>query len=70
VTNPSISVPLPSERLKPARFLSQTEVELLVDTMPDQYKALVLVGAYAGLRWGEAAGLPGPALMCSSLAFA
>jgi len=22
-----------------------------------QYRALVLVGAYAGLRWGEAAGL-------------
>jgi integrase len=57
VTNPAISVPLPSERSKPPRFLSQTEVELLVDAMPDQYKALVLVGAYAGLRWGEAAGL-------------
>jgi integrase len=25
--------------------------------MPRQYRALVLVGAYAGLRWGEAAGL-------------
>ena len=25
--------------------------------MPDKYKAMVLVGAYAGLRWGEAAGL-------------
>jgi integrase len=25
--------------------------------MPHQYRALVLVGAYAGLRWGEAAGL-------------
>jgi integrase len=25
--------------------------------MPPQYRALVLVGAYAGLRWGEAAGL-------------
>jgi integrase len=25
--------------------------------MPCQYHALVLVGAYAGLRWGEAAGL-------------
>jgi integrase len=48
---------LPSERLKPPRFLSQSEVERLVDAMPDHYKALVLVGAYAGLRWGEAAGL-------------
>jgi hypothetical protein len=25
--------------------------------VPDRYRALVLVGAYAGLRWGEAAGL-------------
>jgi hypothetical protein len=32
-------------------------VEQLVDAMPDKYKAMVLVGAYAGLRWGEAAGL-------------
>jgi integrase len=29
----------------------------LVEATPDKYKALVLVGAYAGLRWGEAAGL-------------
>jgi integrase len=33
------------------------DVEQLVDAMPDRYKAMVLVGAYAGLRWGEAAGL-------------
>ena len=25
--------------------------------MPDRYKAMVLSGAFAGLRWGEAAGL-------------
>jgi integrase len=55
--NPAISVPLPSEPLKPPRFLSQSEVEQLVDAMPDQYKAMVLSGAFAGLRWGEAAGL-------------
>ena len=55
--NPAISVPLPSEPLKPPRFLSQSEVERLVDAMPDKYQAMVLVGAYAGLRWGEAAGL-------------
>jgi integrase len=55
--NPAISVPLPSEPLKPPRFLSQSQVEQLVDAMPDKYKAMVLVGAYAGLRWGEAAGL-------------
>jgi integrase len=50
-------VPLPTERQKPPRYLSQSEVERLVDEMPPQYRALVLVGAYAGLRWGEAAGL-------------
>jgi integrase len=54
--NPAISVPLPSEALKPPH-LSQSEVEQLVEAMPDRYKAMVLVGAYAGLRWGEAAGL-------------
>lgn len=50
-------MPLPTERQKPPRYLSQSEVERLVDEMPPQYRALVLVGAYAGLRWGEAAGL-------------
>ena len=56
-TNQASNVPLPSENLKPPRFLSQTEVERLAGEMPDQYRALVLVGAYAGLQWGEAAGL-------------
>jgi integrase len=55
--NPACAVPLPTERQKPPRYLSQSEVERLVDEMPHQYRALVLVGAYAGLRWGEAAGL-------------
>jgi integrase len=55
--NPATAVPLPTERQKPPRYLSQSEVERLVDEMPPQYRALVLVGAYAGLRWGEAAGL-------------
>jgi integrase len=57
VINPASRVPLPSERMKPPRYLSQSEVERLVDHTPGPYKALVLVGAYAGLRWGEAAGL-------------
>jgi len=55
--NPATAIPLPTERQKPARYLSQFEVERLVDETPRQYRALVLVGAYAGLRWGEAAGL-------------
>jgi integrase len=55
--NPATAVPLPTERQKPPRYLSQSEVERLVDEIHPQYRALVLVGAYAGLRWGEAAGL-------------
>lgn len=57
VMNPAVDVPLPSERSKAPQFLSQKEVQRLVDVMPEPYKALVLTGAYAGLRWGEAAGL-------------
>jgi integrase len=57
VTNPGVNIPLPSERSKPPRFLSQAEVERLVEAMPKRYRAMVLVGAYAGLRWGEVAGL-------------
>lgn len=56
-TNPADAVPLPTERPRPARYLSQPEVERLVAAMPRRHKALILVGAYAGLRWGEAAGL-------------
>jgi integrase len=56
-TNPAAKVPLPSERDKSPRFLSQSEVERLVEVMPGRYLGLVLVGAYGGLRWGEAAGL-------------
>ena len=48
---------LPTERVKPARYLSQNEVERLAAEDPPRDRALILVGAYAGLRWGEAAGL-------------
>ena len=55
--NPALDVPLPSERALPPRFLSQSEVEKLAAEVPDRYQALVLVGAHAGLRWGEAVAL-------------
>ena len=48
--NAAVDVPLPSERAQPPRFLSQTEVERLAAAMPERYRALVLVGGYAGLR--------------------
>ena len=56
-TNPADAVPLPTERPRPTRYRSQPEVERLVAAMPRRYQALILVGAYAGLRWGEAVGL-------------
>ena len=55
--NPALEIPLPSERQKSPCFLSRVEVEQLVEAMPARYAALILVGAYAGLRWGEAVGL-------------
>jgi integrase len=69
VLNPAENVPLPSEQLRLPRFLSQAEVDRLADSMPDRYHALVLVGAYAGLRWGEAAGLLGAMLTCFGQGF-
>jgi integrase len=56
-SNAALAVPLPSERQKPPRFLSQREVERLIVEMPGPYKVLVLLGAYTGLRLGEAVGL-------------
>ena len=56
VLNPAEDVPLLSTA-EASAVLSQSEVERLADEMPDRYRAMVLVGAYAGLRWGEAARL-------------
>ena len=56
-TNAALNVPLPTERAKQPKYLTRAEVERLAAAMPKRYQALVLVGAYAGLRWGEAAGL-------------
>ena len=55
--NPADKVPLPSEKQKRPQYLSQLEVERLVAELSSRDRALVLVGAYGGLRWGEAAGL-------------
>ena len=55
--NPATDVPLPSERARPPGLLSQIEVERLVAELPARYQALGLIGAYGGLRWGEAVGL-------------
>jgi integrase len=39
------------------RFLTPAEVTTLADAIKARYRALVLVGAYGGLRIGELAGL-------------
>jgi integrase len=50
-------VPLPKVEREEMRFLSPAEVVTLVDAIDRRYRALVLVGAYGGLRIGELAGL-------------
>jgi integrase len=39
------------------RFLDASQVERLSAGLPDHYRPLVMTAAYAGLRWGELAGL-------------
>lgn len=56
-TDPTARVELPKVEREEMRFLTPDEVATLVDSMAPQYRALVLVGAYCGLRIGELAGL-------------
>jgi integrase len=39
------------------RYLTEDEVEALVEEMPDRYKPLTYMGAYLGPRWQEIGGL-------------
>jgi len=39
------------------RFATVAQVAELAEAVPPRFKALVLVAAYTGLRWGELAGL-------------
>lgn len=55
--NPAQSVPLPAERAAEQRFLSREQVDTLADVIEKEYRAVVLLGALVGLRWGEIAGL-------------
>jgi integrase len=50
-------VPLPKVEREEMRFLTPAEVATLADAIAPRYRALVLVGAYGGLRIGELAGL-------------
>jgi integrase len=55
--NPAASVPLPAERATEQRYLDREQALTLADMISPRYRALVLLGAFGGLRWGELAGL-------------
>src|SRR5215211_317552 len=55
--SPCRAVRLPKVEREEMRFLAPAEVARLADAINPRYRALVLVGAYGGLRIGELAGL-------------
>lgn len=55
--NPCDRVQPPRVAKKAPAFLTVEQVEAVADEMPDRYRALILVAAYGGLRWGEVIGL-------------
>ncbi len=55
--NPCAGAKLAAAAPAEMRFLSPEEISGLVAEIPDEYRALVLVAAYGGLRFGELAGL-------------
>jgi Phage integrase, N-terminal SAM-like domain len=55
--SPCRRVPLPKVEREEMRFLTPAEVATLAEAIHQRYRALVLVGAYGGLRIGELAGL-------------
>jgi integrase len=54
---PCRRVPLPRIERKEMRFLSPAEVWKLADAIAPEYRPLILLGAFGGLRIGEMAGL-------------
>jgi len=55
--SPCRRVPMPKVEREEMRFLTPGEVATLAEAIQPRYRALVLVGAYGGLRIGELAGL-------------
>ena len=60
--NPASRVKTPSTQRRAIRILTLEEVEALADAFDPRYRVLVLLGAYAGLRFGEASALRTPHL--------
>lgn len=57
-TSPCTGVKLPRTTSRSVEPLTLESVELLADAVGDRYRPLVLLGAGAGLRVGEALGMP------------
>ena len=55
--SPCLGVKLPRAVVREMLFLSAEEVRRVGSAMPEQYRALIYLLAYGGLRWGEAAAL-------------
>lgn len=58
--NPCEPVETPTLTVRPQLFLTPDQVGAVAEAMGErvaQYRSLVLLAAYGGLRWGEAAGL-------------
>jgi integrase len=60
--NPASRVKTPSTERRAIRILSVEEVEALADAFDPRYRVIVLLGACAGLRFGEASALRTPHL--------
>jgi integrase len=60
--NPASRVKTPSTERRAIRILSVEQVEALADAFDPRYRVMVLLGAYAGLRFGEASALRRPHL--------
>lgn len=55
--SPCRNVPLPKMVRNEMRFLGAKEVQRLAEEIDPRYRALVYLGAYGGLRFGELSGL-------------
>jgi integrase len=60
--NPASRVKTPNTQRRTIRVLSVEEVEVLADAFDPRYRVMVLPGAYAALRFGEASALRTPHL--------
>jgi hypothetical protein len=54
---PLSGIELPAVGRKQERFLSESEIDRLTDSITPFYRPLVFTAAWTGLRWGELAGL-------------